>query len=200
MKKIQLFIVVGLVSGLSSLTFAQNSASANATANATIIKPLTITWNQPLAFGQLTPGVGAATAVIGVTGISVSSASYIAEAPVVVNTTSVNNQATAFFGDKNPGPAVFTVTGQLGYSFAISLPPVTQVIPVHLINNTTSSPDMTLDNFTSVVGNPGAVGSTGTLSLGTGFQFFAVGGTLHIPSGATPGFYQGQFIVTVAYN
>jgi len=199
MKKISLLIISGLLVGLTQVSLAQQSAQDNVTANATVVKPITLTWNQPLAFGKLAPSNTAGTAVIGVTGINVSSAAYLAEAPVTTNCAAVPFGPNTYNGDPNPGPAVLTVTGQFGYSFAITLPSGSS-IPVHLTDLSMVAPDMSLDNLTTVVGNPGVVGATGTLSNGIGYEFFAIGGTLHVPANAIPGFYQGSFSVSVAYN
>lgn len=200
MNKIRLVIISGLLIGLSSVSFAQQTANANTTADATVVKPITITWNQPLAFGKLAPTATAGTAVIGVTGINVVDASYIHEAPVTTNCAAVPFGPNTYNGDPNPGPAVFTVTGQFNYHFGIHLPPVTTPMTITIANNTQVSPDMSVDEFASVVGNPGVVGATGTLSNGLGFQFFAVGAKLHVPANAIPGFYQGTFNVEVYYN
>jgi len=201
MKKISLIIVSGLLIGLSQVSFAQQSANANATANATVVKPISITWNQPLAFGNLTTPSSAATSVIGVTGVNIVNASYYAENPVNTNCSSIALGQNIYGGDGNPGPAVFTVNGELNFSFAVTLPTGATPVPIHLANNTQASSDLLLDNLSCCIGgNSGIPGLIGTLSSGVGYQFFAVGGTLHIPANTPSGWYQGTFNVGVAYN
>jgi len=206
MKKIQLFVIMAFVIGLSSMSFAQNSANANAAANANVAKGIHLTWNQNLAFGNLTTPTTAATAVIGVNGVNIINANYYAENPVCTNTSTIAVGNNLYGGDGSPGPAVFTVTGQFGYTFAVTLPSGAS-IPVVIQNNNPgpTSNTLTIDNLTVCVGGNGGVpGNTGTLSIGAGTQFFAVGGTLHLPANAPSGFYQNpgptDFVVSVAYN
>jgi len=201
MKKISLAIISGLLIGASSVSFAQQSANANASADAIVVKPISIIWNQPLAFGNLTTPTSAATSVIGVSGVNIINAAYYPESPVNTNCSSIAVGSNLYGGDGSPGPAVFTVNGQLGFTFAVVLPTGATPVPIHLANNTVVSSDLLLDNLTCCIGGNGGVpGLTGTLSSGVGYQFFAVGGTLHIPAGTLSGWYQGQFNVGVAYN
>lgn len=200
MNRIKLAIVSGLLIGLSSVSFAQNSANASATANAIVVKPIRLTWNQPLAFGNLTTPTTNATSVMDVTGVNVTNASYYAKLPTNTNCNTMSVGTNIFGGDGSPGPAIFTVNGQLNFTFAVTLP-TGGAIPVKLANNTQVSADLLLDNLTCCVGgNGGNPGLTGILSNGTGNQFFAVGGTLHIPANTPSGWYQGTFDVSVQYN
>jgi len=203
MKKLQLFVITGILVGLSTMSLAQSTANANATANANIAKPIALAWNQNLAFGNLTTPTSIATAVIGVAGINPVSANFISESPVCTNTAPIAVGVVLFGGDPNPGPAVFTVTGQFGYGFAVTLPTGIQ-IPVLNNINPGGVPTLTLSALTCCVGgNAGVPGTTGVLSVGAGTQWFIIGGTLTIPALAPSGTYQnagGTFPVTVAYN
>jgi len=204
MKKLQLFIIAALVAGFSSMSVAQN-ATATATANGLLIAGINLVWNQNLAFGNLTTPTTAATAVIGVSGVNIVNSSYFPETPVTTNTNPIAPGVVEFAGDPFPGPATFTVTGQPLYTFAITSPTGGLSIPVAIknINPGPNSNQMTVDNLTVCVGgNAGVPGLTGALN-GAGTQYFAVGGTLHIPAGQASGSYQngsGTFLVTVAYN
>jgi len=201
MNKIKLAIVSGLLIGLTSVSFAQNSANASATADAIVVKPIRLTWNQPLAFGNLTTPTTAATSVMDVNGVNVTNASYYAKLPTNTNCNTISVGNNIYGGDGSPGPAVFTVNGQLNFTFAVTLPTGATPVPIHLSNNTQASADLLLDNLTCCIGGNGGVpGLTGTLSNGTGNQFFAVGGTLHIPANTPSGWYQGTFDVAVQYN
>jgi len=201
MKKIRLAIVSGLLIGLSSASFAQNSANANGTADAIIVKPIKLTWNQPLAFGNLSTPSTAATSMMDVNGVNITNASYYAKLPTNTNTNTMSVGNNIFGGDGSPGPAIFTVNGQLNFAFAVTLPTGATPVPIHLANNTQVASDLLLDGLTCCVGGNGGVpGLTGVLSNGIGNQFFAVGGTLHIPANTLSGWYQGTFDVAVAYN
>lgn len=190
--------------GLSTVSFAQQSASATANANATIVEPIKLTWNQPLAFGNLTTPTVAATSTIDVSGVNPTNAAYLAKLPTNVNCNTIAVGQNIFNGDGSPGPAVFTVNGEFNYTFAVTLPLGSTPVPIHLINNTQAAPHLMLSGLTCVIGgNGGVVGLVGTLSngfTGNGNQFFAVGGTLSIPANAASGWYQGTFDVGVAYN
>lgn len=183
------------------MSFAQSSANANATADATVVKPIRIVWNQPLAFGNLTTPTVAATSMMDVNGVNITNASYYAKNPTNTNCNSISIGNNLYGGDGSPGPAVFTVTGQKNFTFAVTLPTGATPVPIHLANNTQVASDLLLDNLTCCVGGNGGVpGLTGTLSNGVGYQFFAVGGTLHIPASTPSGWYQGTFNVGVMYN
>jgi len=201
MKKISLGLVSALLIGLSSASFAQNSANANGQANANVVKPISIVWNQPLAFGNLTTPTVAATSTMDVNGVNPTNANYYAKSPTNVNCNSIAVGVNLFGGDGSPGPAIFTVNGQLGFGFVVTLPTGATPVPIHLANNTIASADLLLDQLTCVVGgNAGVPGLTGILSNGVGYQFFAVGGRLSIPANTPSGWYQGTFNVGVAYN
>jgi len=201
MKKIRLAIVSGLLLGLASVSFAQNSANADAQANAKVVKPIALTWNQPLAFGNLTTPTTNATSVMDVNGVNITNANYYAKNPTNTNTNTIDVGVNLFGGDGSPGPCVFTVDGEKNFSFVVTLPTGATPVPIHLTNHTVAATDLLLDNLTCCVGGNGGVpGNTGILSNGVGNQFFAVGGTLHIPAGTMSGWYQGKFNVAVAYN
>jgi len=201
MKNFRLAIVSVLLIGLSSASFAQQSASATATADAVVVKPIKLTWNQPLAFGNLTTPTVAATSMIDVSGVNITNAAYFAKNPTNTNCNSIALGQNIFGGDGSPGPAIFTVNGQLNFAFVVTLPAGSTPVPIHLANNTMASSDLLLGGLTCCIGgNGGVIGLTGVLSNGTGNQFFAVGGTLQIPASTPSGWYQGTFDVSVAYN
>jgi len=193
MKKLnQLFITGALLVVMFTTSHAQTSATATATANANVIHPISLQWQTPLAFGILIPPpTSTGTAVMDVSTISgLNSLNYLPKTPDVFNGVSRTNGAS-------PGPIIFLVEGELGYTYSISLPPVTSPVIVY-INNTSGPDQLLLDNFQTNIGSTGVLNSVvfGTL----GKQYFAVGATLHIPSTAGPGQYSGQFTCTVAYN
>ncbi len=87
----------------------------------------------------------------------------------------------------NVGPAIFTVVGEPGINYTISMPPGLALtgpgVPLNV--SLTSSPTT----------SPGA----GLLD-GSGQQTLKVGGTLTVAANQLPGAYSGTFNVTVAYN
>jgi hypothetical protein len=162
------------VSGLASTAYAQNSASATASGSATIIQAITISKTADLGFGTIvkpTSG-GANTITVSSTGNSRSITG--AGNGVAANAAGVTS-------------AAFTVTGEGGSAFSISVP---------------SSFNMTSGTNTLVVTTSQSA-TTATLSgsIGaTGSQTFGVGGSFPVATNTTSGSYTGNFVVTVSYN
>ena len=90
---------------VASSAFAQASASASASASATIIKPITLTKVDDLAFGTVVSNVtNAGTAVIGVG----------SDTPTLTNLTALSSGT--------PKRAKFTLTGETGQAYTVTLP------------------------------------------------------------------------------
>ena len=152
-------------------TKASAQASASATATATIVTPITITKTSDMNFGNV--AVQAATGgTVVMTPAGARSATSGVTLPGTPGTVSA---------------ASFTVNGQAGYTYAISLPTAVTLTDA-------ASNQMTVNGFTST---PTA---TGTLTAGT--DILNVGGTLNVTAGQTPGVYTSAtpFTVTVNYN
>ena len=167
--------IIIIAAGLIGFTISANAqATATATASATIVTPITIVKDVDLNFGNVAvSAINSGTVVM--TPGGVRSATLGVTLPAVAGT---------------PAAASFTVSGESGYTYAITLPttPLT-------INSGTNT--MTVDNFIS---NPSG---TGTLSVGaTATQTLQVGATLNVAAGQAAGTYQSQtpFPVTVNYN
>jgi hypothetical protein len=154
----------------STLSAAQNSATASASAKANIISPITLTKvvGADLNFGDVVPGATAGTVVVTPAAVRTSTGGV-----------SLGNGATV-------AAAAFTVGGANNATYSITLPagPVT-------ITGPTST--MTVDTFTSNPSGTGTIGATGT-------QLLNVGGTLNVGINQAIGAYTGTFNVTVAYN
>jgi hypothetical protein len=88
----------------------------------------------------------------------------------------------------SPASAVFGVTGEAGFTYAITLPTDGAVTISDGASHT-----MAVNAFVS---NPG---TTGTLS-GAGTDTLKVGATLVVGNNQVPGTYTGSFNVTVSYN
>ena len=162
---------VGLI-GFSTATFAQATATASASAN--IIQPITITKTVDMNFGNVAvsatiPG----TAILTPAGTRTTGGSGGVTLPATTGTVSA---------------ASFTVAGQAGYTYAITLP-----VSCTISDGATHS--MTVDNFTS------SPTSTGVLSSG-GTETLNVGATLNVAAGQAAGLYTNAtgVPVTVNYN
>ncbi|WP_290644472.1 DUF4402 domain-containing protein [Aquabacterium sp.] len=155
--------------------FAAQTSTASASASATIVSPIAIAKTSDLVFGKLAVG-----AVGGNVAISTADVVSISGAGTTVT------QPPGSTG--NPASAVFGVTGEAGFTYAITLPTDGAVTISDGASHT-----MAVNAFVS---NPG---TTGTLS-GAGTDTLKVGATLVVGNNQVPGTYTGSFNVTVSYN
>lgn len=110
---------------VASSAFAQASASASASASATIVKPITLSKVDDLAFGTVVSNVtNAGTAVIGVS----------SDTPTLTNLTTL--------GAASAKRAKFTLTGETGQAYTVTL-------PTGSVAMTGSASGVTLTGFTS---------------------------------------------------
>jgi len=158
--------------GSASGAFAQ--ATANASASATIITPISITKTIDMNFGNVAVSASTSGNVV----LSTSSS----------RTTSGAGGVTLPSTTGTVSAAEFTVSGQASFTYAITLPS-----SVTLSDGSGNS--MTVSSFVS---NPS---STGTLSS-SGSQTLDVGATLAVAAAQTPGTYTNStgVQVTVNYN
>lgn len=167
-----------VASGLAMIgmgAYAAQSSTASASASATIVNPIAITKTSDLVFGKLAVGaVGGNVAISTADIVSISGAGTTVSQPV-------GNTG-------NPAAAVFGVTGEAGFTYAITLPADGAVTITDGASHT-----MAVNGFVS---NPG---TTGTLS-GAGTDSLKVGATLVVGNNQVPGTYTGTFNVTVSYN
>jgi len=172
MKKVILTLVAIAAFVLTS-TAADNVANKTVSvqSKARIITPITLanTSAQALDFGIIARGAANSTIVVG----SVASPSInVASGDAVVLTSAAQTAAK------------FTVGGEAGKTYAITIPSTAQSIS-----------DGT--NSLSITGFSCSNGTVGT--IGTNDVFY-VGGTLSVPLTAVASTYTGTFSVTVAYN
>lgn len=134
--------------------------------------PISISKDSEMSFGTIAVSSGGGTVVLHPSGSRTASGGIML--PSLTGTVSA---------------ARFTVTGDAGYTYAITLPATDFVL-----TNTVSSATMTINVFTST---PSA---TGTLSGGT--ETVLVGATLNVSGSQTAGSYTNAagFEVTVQYN
>jgi hypothetical protein len=142
MKKIAKFFTLAIIMvAFSASTFAQVSATANA--SATIVSPIAISKTIDMNFGNVAASAALGTVILPPVGVR--SATGGVTLPATTGTVAA---------------ASFTVTGTAGYTYAITL-------PVAALTITSGGPSMTVDTWTS---NPTPtatlVGGTSTLTVG----------------------------------
>lgn len=169
-KQLLSLVAIFMIAGISNNLMAQETASASA--SATIVAPITITYVDDLEFGNL--------AVQNATGGTV----VMAPAGTRTRTAGVTLPGTT--GTFNA--AEFTVGGTTGYTYTITLPSTD-----YTITRVSGSETMIVNAFTS--------SPTGTGTLG-GSETLTVGATLNVSANQAPGTYTNatKFDVTVNYN
>jgi hypothetical protein len=159
----KIFALATVLLAFSATTFAQLSATA--TASATIVTPLSITKTVDMNFGKVAV-TGAGTLILTPAGLLTPSA----------NLTVQGGTVTA---------ATFTVAGQAGQTYAVTLPPAATTL------DDGATHTMTVDTWTSDYAAGGAIPAT-----------LHVGATLNVALGQVGGVYTSAtpFTVTVNYN
>jgi len=170
MKKFGILIIA--LAGFALSSNAQNS-SADATATAALITPLSISKNVDMDFGTLAAGNTTGTAVLNVS-----------------NTiTTTTGSVKAITG--SPKSAKFTVTGEPNKVVAISYPSSSITL-----TKVSSTEQLTLGTFTNNIG-----AATQDLGAGGSFEIY-LGATLTVPANSPAGTYDSDnnLTVTVNYN
>jgi len=167
-----LILVAVLLLTVSALSFAQPTVSATATATGTIIAPIAISKTADMNFGNIVSGAALGTVVLTPAGVRSKTGGVFL--PGTAGTVAA---------------ASFTVTGAIGFTYAITLPAAATTV-------TSGGNTMTVDTWTSTP----TVALGGALTGGT--QTLTVGGTLHVGANQVAGTYVSgtAFTVTVAYN
>jgi hypothetical protein len=161
--------------GFTGNLFAQGASKTQA-ATAQITTALTFASGSDLKFGSI--AVGASTGTVTLTPASSTTRTKVG------STTQLVSQGTS------PAAAAYTVNGEPGYTFTVTLPSS----PVTITNTTGSGGEtMTVTDFTTDL-----TSDDGTLTGGT--ATFYVGGTLNVGAAQVSGAYTGNFDVTVAYD
>ncbi|MFN7970842.1 MAG: DUF4402 domain-containing protein [Acidobacteriota bacterium] len=165
MRAINILGLASLVILLGSAAMASPTATSNA--SATIVNAISISNTAAMNFADVAPGASDGTVILSTTGGRTATGGV-----------TLSSAASA-------SAAAFTVTGDSGATYAITL-------PSSITLSDGASHSMTVDTFVS---NPD---STGTLTGGS--EALTVGATLHVTAAQATGSYSGQFDVTVAYN
>jgi hypothetical protein len=164
----KLFALGMVLLGFGLNANAQVSATASANASARIVSPITITKDVDLSYGNVVSSLVAGTVILPPTASATRTGSAGVALPTVTGTVTA---------------AKFTVGGEAGLSYAISLPASATL--------TAGGNNMTLNTFTTDLTSGGSIGTTNS---------FFVGATLNVGAGQATGSYTGTFSVTVNYN
>jgi len=163
MKRANLFYTVCALGSLFACMNYLHAASVQTSITATILTPISISKQADLGFGEVYPDATlAGTVTVDYTGGR-----------------TFNGGAAA--GTVPGSAAAFTVTGESGSTYAVTIPAT--------VNLTGPGTDMTV----SLTDN-----ATGDLSLGS--DTFQVGGVLNVGANQISGAYSASFTVTVNYN
>jgi hypothetical protein len=159
--------------GLAVNSFGQATASADATASATIVAPLTITKDVDMNFGNIAVGASAGGTVTlpPSSGTPIRSLTGSITLPVVTGTVVA---------------AKFIITGEGTSVYDITLP------ADGVVSLTGPGTAMPVDDFTSTPSTQG--------QLTAGTQDLYVGATLTVAASQAAGLYTGTFSVSVNYN
>ena len=171
MNKKLLLITSAAIASASIYSFSGVAVAATGSddATATVVQAISIspTPVTSLHFGDIVPGTGGT---------------------VIITTTDSANTGT-ITPTNNPSRAEFTVDGQNGKTYAVT-------VPGSVTLNGTPSGTMTASTFTynggGGIGNPGVV-------INTGGPLY-IGATLTVGSGQAAGTYTGTYNVSVDYN
>ncbi len=169
-----MLFVTAIVFSFSSMSFAQSIASNGANLGATIVSGVAIRKTADLGFGEI---------VSSATGGTVAIAAATGERTVMGVMSGQNSGNSA---------AVFSVTGQVDYSYALALP--TTVITITKTTGSIPRSSMTVTDFTSSQTSS----NDGGFDIGT--RNFSVGATLYAGANQSSGIYTGSFTVTVTYQ
>lgn len=172
----KLAIGVGALSAMTSVAHAQTNATATAAGSATIIQPITASSGAPLAFGTIVKP-------------NDTNASTVTVTPAGART--VTGTAVAL-ASTTPTSASFSVVGESGSAYSVGVPSTFNMTSgANTLVVTTSNNN---SQFNGLIGGTGAqIGSTAT-------NTFHVGGAFNISQGTPSGAYQGNIVVTAAYQ
>jgi len=165
MKKITFFAAIAMI---AFTTNAVAQATATGTSTTTVIAPITISAGTDLAFGNVTEDGTGGTVTVTAAATAVATGTSGAQA--------VDGTVTA---------GAFTVTGQAGNTYSITVP----TAPATLTGLDVSAPTITVSGFTSDIAT-GSIGTTNT---------FYVGADITLAGPQLPDTYSGSYDVTVQY-
>jgi hypothetical protein len=168
--------VAAVALGLAGAASAQTSANTTASGSLGVVQPISIAKVTDLSFGTVVrPASGNGTVTIDATTggrTMTGGVSAIAGGPFTAVTR-----------------AAFTVSGEGGYNFSVTIP-----ASFNITRNGNQDPiQVTLTSTTGTGTLSNSFGTTGTATVG-------VGGSVLLSNGTPSGAYTGTFTITVAYN
>ncbi|MGV8892779.1 MAG: DUF4402 domain-containing protein [Burkholderiaceae bacterium] len=178
-KQCTLKLALASAFALGFLGFGVNAyaAEGTGTANATVVRPITITASSPnLRFGSFATSAGGQTVAIATDGTQ-----------TLTGVLGVGTAQNAF------GAASFTVGGEGALTYAITLPTTTNITTGTGITGETMA-------VSSYVSNPSGTGVLSGTAGTAGTQTLLVGATVTTVASQVAGVYTGDFPVTVEYN
>lgn len=165
--------------GAGTVAHAQASASQSTTSSVTIFRPITLTKDSDLSFGTIVrPLVGSGTITIS----EVDGSRALTGSGALLNTGAPNTQAS-------PGRATYTVNGEGGQTFGITVPATFDMTRAG--GSETIQVVLTPSSTTGLLSN--SLGQAGSTTFG-------VGGAIEIDASTAGGAYSGAFTTTVNYN
>lgn len=173
MKAILKQLGIALILSGGTTTLHAQTQSVTGTATALLITPISIVKNVDMEFGNVA--------------VSSTTSGTVVLSPSSTRTTGGSGGVTLPATTGTVSAADFTVSGQPGYTYSITLP-TTAVL------SDGSGHTITVNAFTSVPV------STGTLSAGAGTQDLSVGATLNVTASQVPGTYTNATAVPVTVN
>ena len=170
-----LAVLVAMV-GFSAASYAQTN-TATATASGVILRPLTITNDVNMNFGNIASSASLGTITV---------------APSAAGTITASGGASVATPAGSPTAAKYTLSGFESMAFTVTLP-----TGDHTVKSGTN--DMIVNTFTSSITGTTSGGST---TLVSGAYTLYVGATLNVKASQAVGTYvsDGTFSVTVNYN
>lgn len=164
---------------LPTAAFAQAGpqSTANASASAEIVAPLTIACTT-MQFGKLAPSLTSATTV------SITPTGVLSDPDNIV----VPDSRT------NANPSTCLVRGEYQLGYTVTLPTSGS------ISNGSSVMELSAFNISTDAALPPTDRIIGDIDGLGGFDGFNVGATLHVDAAEAPGVYTGTYPVSVQYN
>ena len=178
---------LGVVAALASplaISSGSRAATANAVAQAKVLKPLVMTGGQTINLGTIiTPSTATFSGTFSVDAAASQTTAFC---------------AVGFTCTGNVKSALFNLQGSNNANITLNVP---TTVTLALQGATGTPPTLLLTTKNSIAANSGSGNYTITLpNSGQPGRDFYVGGSLSITDTTSPGTYQGTFVVTADYQ
>lgn len=179
MRDLHAIALVIAMAGSEELSAQPSLADGRAAAE--IVAPLTVSRETDLEFGAI---------------VSSSQSGTVTVSPIGETVTSGGSRSACC---KASRAARFSVDGEAGRAYTISVPASVIAHGDPVRGSTGSVPDLFVDNITLRTQSQPGSGACGVLDS-SGRDWFGVGGTLHVPRNVPPSVYKAIVPVTVVYG